>query len=362
MALALTKLFSKFTVSTPSHPNKVVGIDFGSSSLKVAEIELRDDVLTLSTYGELQLGPYAGATLGSGVKLDSEKSVEAIVDILRESGVESKSSVFALPLAGSFVTVMSLPFNKDENIATRVPVEARKYIPVPLTDVTLEWTELPYLGEGEQLTRDILLVAIQNDTLGVMRETLKAVQLVDQPLEIELFSTLRAAARQGDTSLAVIDMGASMCKLYISDNGYLRKIHRIPIGGITATETIAKTANITFEEAENRKRNYMAQQNTEIDIKPIVTSVFDRPFQEFKRVISMHETRTGTHINRVVLTGGSALFHDFSSYASYVLDREATLGNPFTKVAYPAFMEDKLKEIGPIFATAVGAALRTFEL
>jgi cell division ATPase FtsA len=76
----------------------------------------------------------------------------------------------------------------------------------------------------------------------------------------------------------------------------------------------------------------------------------------------MHEARSGTHIDRVVLTGGSSLFHDFSSYAGYVLDREVVLGNPFTKVAYPAFMEDKLKEIGPIFATAVGAALRTFEL
>jgi type IV pilus assembly protein PilM len=362
MALALTKLFSQFKVSSPSHPNRVVGIDFGSSSLKVAEIELRDEVLTLSTYGELQLGPYAGVGLGSGVKLNSEKSVEAIVDILRESGVDTKNSVFALPLAGSFVTVMSLPFNKEEDVSTRVPVEARKYIPVPLTDVTLEWTELPYLGTGEQLTRDILLVAIQNDALSVMRETLKAVQLIDQPLEIELFSTLRAATRQGDTSIAVIDMGASMCKLYVAENGYLRKIHRIPTGGIMATEAIAKVANISFEEAENRKRNYIAQQSVEIDIKPIVTNVFDRPFQEFKRVISMHEARSGTHIDRVVLTGGSSLFHDFSSYAGYVLDREVVLGNPFTKVAYPAFMEDKLKEIGPIFATAVGAALRTFEL
>jgi type IV pilus assembly protein PilM len=361
MVFGLKNIFTSLKGNTTIRPTKVVGIDFGSSSVKVVEINLREDVLALSTYGELQLGPYAESGLGSAVKLPVEKRIQALVDIMRESGVDTKDGVMALPLSDSFVTVMSLTAKKEENISTRVPVEARKYIPVPLNDIKLEWSEIPQ-GENEQaLTREVLLAAIQNEAFADMKTLLNAVQMATQPFEIELFSTLRATTRDTDESIAVIDVGAQMSKLYIAQEGFLRRIHRVRAGGMHATEALAKDLGISFEDAENKKRNYTANGKDSVEIKKVMSNAFDRPFQEFKRVIMQHEARTGKPITRVVLTGGSALFYDFASYASYMLDRETELTNPFSKVAYPAFMEDQLKSIGPIFATAVGAALRTFE-
>ncbi len=89
---------------------------------------------------------------------------------------------------------------------------------------------------------------------------------------------------------------------------------------------------------------------------------FERSLLEFKRVIKQHELRTGSPLNRVVLCGGSSTFNGFVEYAQYVLDRDVMLANPFSKVAYPAFMTDKLAEIGPVFTVAIGAALRPYEL
>jgi len=60
------------------------------------------------------------------------------------------------------------------------------------------------------------------------------------------------------------------------------------------------------------------------------------------------------------LTGGGAAFLDMPKIASYLLDRSVELVNPFNKVAYPAFLEDTLIEIGPTFSVALGAALRPF--
>ncbi len=362
MAFGLSKILSSLKTPAATGPRKVVGIDFGSSSVKVVEIELRDDVLTLNTYGELQLGPYAEGGLGSVVSLNKDKRIEALVDIFRESGVTAKEAVFALPLVDSFVTIMSLPAKKDEDIATKVPIEARKYIPVPMNDVALEWTELPSQEEGEALTREILLAAIQNDGLAEMHELMNAVQMMQQPFEIELFSTVRATTREDDSALAIIDVGALMSKLYIVEGGYLRRIHRVRAGGSHVTESIADFAKVTFDEAENMKRNFDGTEENAADIKKIAGKVFDHSFQEFKRVIQQHEARTGKTLQRVVLTGGGSLFHDFASYAGYILDRQIESYNPFDKVAYPAFMEDTLTEISPSFVTALGAALRTFEL
>jgi type IV pilus assembly protein PilM len=341
-----------------------VGIDFGSSSLKVAEVELRDDVLALSTYGELQLGPYGDVGMGEALKLPLPKQIEALVDIMRESAIGAKSGVLSLPISDSFVTVMNLTAKPTDDISTRVPVEARKYIPVPLGDVTLEWSEItkePEKDEATTLTREVLLAAIQNEALANMKSLLGSIQMVSEPSEIELFSTLRAATKETDTSLAVIDIGAQTSKLYIAEEGFLRAIHRVQGAGMLATQSLAKTLSMTFEEAGNTKRNYSSSMGHAMDIKKTMSGVFDRPFQEFKRVIAQYEAKTGKTIQRVTLTGGSALFFDFAAYAGYVLDKEVTLCNPFAKVAYPAFMEDKLKEIGPIFATALGAALRNFE-
>jgi type IV pilus assembly protein PilM len=365
MSFDFKTIFSSLKKVPTLQTAKVVGIDFGSSSIKVVEIESKEGVLTLTTYGELQLAPYGeGQNLGSAVKLPLRKRVEAIVDVMRESGVTAKNAVLALPLADSFVTVMSLPAGATEDISPRVNVEARKYIPVPLTDVALEWSEIPQSEKdgAPALTREVLLVAIQNNALADMQSILNSIEMISKPSEIELFSTLRAVTSDTDTSLAVIDVGAQTSKLYVAEGGFLQRIHRVQTGGSSVTSAIANALKISFEDAENIKRNYEPTSQHAPVIKKTVTDTFERTLQEFKRVIGQHELRTGVPIARVTLTGGSSLFPEFRALASYALDREVTVSNPFTKIAYPAFMEDTLNDISPIFSVALGAALRQFEV
>ena len=331
MTFDFKKVFSSLQTKKVLPLSKVVGIDFGSSSVKVVELEKRDDVIALATYGELQLGPYGETGMGSAVKLPIQKRIEAVVDVLRESGVTAKDCVFALPLSDSFVTMMSLPANAEEDIAPRVTVEARKYIPIPINDVTLEWTEIPQVGEAEALSREVLLVAIQNQSLSDIKMVLDAIGMISKPAEIELFSVLRSATKETDTSIAVIDLGASVSKLYIAQGGFLRRLHRVQFGGAFATTSIATQLQISFDEAENLKRNYSPQHPSAEVVKKSVEQTFERSFQEFKRVIGQYELRSGTPVGRIVLTGGGAAFTGAQQYSTYVFDREVEIINPFTR-------------------------------
>lgn len=362
MAFNFKQVFSSLQKASNEQPKKVVGIDFGSSSLKVVELEHRsDDVLALTTYGELQLGPYAESDMGSSVKLPLQKKIAALVDVMRESGVTAKDAVLSLPLSDSFVTVISLAAKQDEDISPRVHVEARKYIPVPITDVALEWTEIEQQKGASALSREVLVAAIQNTSLADMKTILDSIQMTSRPSEIEIFSSLRAITKESDTSVAIIDVGASISKLYIAEAGFLQRIHRVQAGGMHATSAIAKHLSVSFEEAENIKRNYTSNGANADVVKKAITTTFDRAFQEFKRVINQYEVRRGVPITRIVFTGGTVSFHDFSTYCAYQFDREIEITNPFTKVAYPAFMEDTLASIAPVFAVALGAALRPYE-
>lgn len=362
MSIGLKSFFAGLKPKTISAPTHVVGIDYGSSSVKVVELRQKDSALTLSTYGELQLGPYGEQDMGSITHLEMPKRIEALVDVLRESKVTATSGVMSLQLSTSFVTVFSLTAKENEDIGPRVRVEARKYIPVPMTDVTFDWSELPSLGSAPATVKDVLVAAVQNEAHANSLALLQAVKMSSQPTEIELFSTMRAISKTTDTSLAVIDLGAQTSKIYISKEGIIRKTHRVFAGGAQATDRIAKALAISFDDAENRKRNYSENDEQAVTIKKSVVSTFERPLQEFKRVLSQYELRCGEPVSRIVITGGSSTFRDMETYVNYMLDRSVERANPFAKVAYPAFMEDVLIDIAPTFSVAIGAALRSFEV
>ena len=358
--LKLAKLFS--TSAKNTMPESVVGIDYGSSSVKVVEVEYRKDMLVLKTYGELQIGPYGNSQLGNVVTLDERKKTEALTDLMKEAGVAAKTGVLALPLSSSFVTIMSLTAKPDEDIEPRVRVESRKYIPIPLTDVTLDWTELKPLGSAPKTVREILIVAVQNDAYGQMTNIMQAAQKFSQPSEIELFSAMRALEDTQVVSTAILDLGGGTSKMYITHEGMLRKIHRVRLGGVQATARIAELTGVSFEEAENLKRNFKHGGEHEDDVKRAVVSTFERPLQEFKRVLAQHEAKVGSSVGRIVLTGGTAAFAEMQPFASYMFDRTVEIANPFAKVAYPAFMEERLRDIAPTFSVAIGAALRPFDV
>jgi type IV pilus assembly protein PilM len=362
MAFDLKKVFSNLQPKKIIAPTKVVGIDFGSSSLKIVELEKKEGSIILSTYGELQLGPYIDTALGASVKLPLQKKVEALVDAFREAGVTAKDGVFAVPLSESFITVMSLAASADEDIAPRVNVEARKYIPVPITDVVLEWSEVTSQEtDVHLLAREVLLVALQNQSVADNKTLLDAITMTSRTSEIELFSSMRALIEAGDDITAIIDLGAGMSKLYIVNKGILQKIHRVPQGGFLTSQALSTQLQIALEDAENLKRSVMPGDERFAVIQKSIEHTLARPLTEFKRVIEQFEIKTNMHIARIVLTGGVVSSDTVMRSVAYTLGREVEKAVPFKKVVAPAFLSDTLESIGPSFATALGAALRQFE-
>lgn len=357
--MSLAKLFSFAQASTS--PTRVVGIDVGSSSIKVVELQNKDDVLTLMTYGELQLGPYTDAPIGSIAQLAPAIERQALVDILRESAVKAQTAVFAMPLASSFVTTMTLAAEEKEDISPRVRVEARKYIPVPISEVTLDWAEVDTRSVVSKTSRDVLLAAIQNDALKRFNTLLESVNFTNPPTEIECFSTIRALYEPAEESVAIIDMGALSTKLYVSHNGLLQRMYRVKGGGAAVTERIAKELNLDFAVAEELKRTVIKDEADFLPAQKANQIGLDRILREFRQVIEEYEARSGAEITTLYVTGGASAFPGTVNFIAERLERKVSEVQPFQKVAYPAFMEDVMQDLGTTFSVALGAALRSFE-
>src|SRR3989338_7892830 len=141
MAFSLGNIFKNLTGGAKEV--SVLGIDIGASSAKLVQLRASRGIAVLETYGEIALGPYGGQPIGKAVKLSPEKTAEALKDLMKESNVTAKSAGVSIPFSSSLVSVIDLPPADAEALKRIVPIEARKYIPVAISEVSLDWFVIP---------------------------------------------------------------------------------------------------------------------------------------------------------------------------------------------------------------------------
>ncbi|MFW0871136.1 MAG: type IV pilus assembly protein PilM [Patescibacteria group bacterium] len=342
-----------------SHSNKFVGVDIGSSSIKVVQLSRQKGVISLDTFGEIALGPYAGKEIGHSVRLDTPQYAEALRDLLRESQVDARTAGLSIPLKSSLVFNMKMPKMSDSKLDEMVRLEARRYIPVSVSEVSLDWSIIPNLNnDGEKDNfQTIMVVAIHKDTLNKFKEIADQAKLDLQFLEIETFSTIRSVLRHENNSSAIIDIGASITKIYIIEYGIVQKSQVIPVGSqnmIKSLETQRKLSaigeDLNIAQAEELQRQIEESQRIPVDLDRILTEV--------KKIILSYQKSNRKNIEEVILTGGGSILKGVMPYVVESLETEVSIAHPFNKVDTPAFLEDTLRDAGPEFSVAIGLGMR----
>lgn len=376
MAFSLGNLFKSF--GSGGGNGSFVGIDVGSSSIKLVQLRAARGVAVLETYGEIALGPYGDQPVGKVVKLDPEKLAQALKDLMKEANVTATEAGVSIPFSSSLITVIDLPQVDAASLARIIPIEARKYIPVPVSEVSLDWFVIPK-DEGQQSAfadmtqkkpmsvahgQEVLLVAIQNTVLQGYQAIMRDSNLTASFYEIEIFSAVRAALGHGLAPVLVVDLGASTTKMYIVERGVVRMTHLLTLGGQQITETLGRTMTWEFEKAERVKREKGFVENTawsaeeSARIKEALLSTLSRIFTEANRVLLSYGQRYNKDVSSVVFTGGGASLPGLAEIAKQSLNAQVSIAEPFARTEAPAFLASVLGQIGPSFTVPVGLALR----
>ncbi|HET9641321.1 MAG TPA: type IV pilus assembly protein PilM [Candidatus Paceibacterota bacterium] len=345
----------------------VLGVDIGSSSLKVVQLRKDKGQAVLETYGELALGPYGGSEVGLSTNLSAEQITETLKDLLREAKATTTSVGVSIPFARSLLTLVELPYRKDpKEQQTVIELEARKYIPVPISEVQLDWFVVPKgapsdfdqkAPDNKNETVDVLLVAVHNDELAFLQSIVKGAGLTSSFFEIEIFSTIRATVDDPVKPTMIIDVGAASTKTYVIEHGVVALSHSINIGSQDITRAISVAGNLSINEAEAVKK----QHGLMGDGSGGPELVFTQIFAEVKRVLVQYETTHKKSVSAIVLTGGGGVTKELGGFAKSLFSIDVRVADPFSKTAAPAFMRPVLEAIGPEFAVAVGLALRKLE-
>ena len=369
-----TKIMAEFNLNalrgTPS-VEIAVGVDIGTSSIKLVELKKKNGRAVLGTYSTLALGPYANLDVGATTNLSSDVLAKAIGDALKEGSISTKEAALSIPSSASLVFLLELPAAITEReLPDIVPTEARKFIPVPISEVTLDYWVIPHRQEGfyeddrskaelAPAKSEVLTAAIHNDTLSKYRDLTKISGLDCDIFEIEVFSSIRSTFAHELSAVLLIDFGASKTKLAVVEYGIVRSFHIINKGSFDITTNIANSLAVSFGKAEDIKRDVGILGNgTNRAASDIAKLVVDYILSETQTVIQAFERKYEKPISKVILTGAGSLLPGFREHAADLFRTEVAYGNPFEKVEVPEFVAKVLAETGPEFAVALGLALR----
>lgn len=371
----LTSLSNAFKAEKMS--NDALGVDIGSSSIKVVQLKKKNGKAVLETYGVLSLGPYGNTDVGAITSLKPDDIARALTDVMKESNVTTKSAVISIPSLASLIFTLTLPGKIDENQLSKIiPLEARKYIPVPITEVSLDWFVIPQeaeLTETEvnanstitpnpqnpaQPKIEVLVVAIQNDTLSQYQEILKKTDLHSESFEMEIFSNIRSSFNHELAPVMLIDFGASKTKISIVEGGVVRVFHVVNRGSQDISRNISQSLSVTFEEAEKLKRAVGLDASIDPRVEKVTRLSINYIFTDINSIVFAYEKKYNKNVSKVFLAGGGSLMKGLLESAKENFKIEVVYSNPFSKTETPAFLGPILEISGPEFSVAVGLALR----
>lgn len=351
-----------------TNPKKCLGIDIGTSSIKIVELSrlgVWKERVKLENYGEVSLftlfeKPFRTFEKGS-LLLSAQEISRAIKAILIEAKISTSQAVFSIPDFSTFFTTFELPPLTKNELPEAVKFEARHHIPLPLAEVTLDWLLIG--GEVSDKRKEklqILLLAVPNEVINQYREIVRLSQLKLLFLEAEVFSLVRALIKENKKIQVLVDIGAQSTTVSIIDQGILKRTHSFDFSGNELTRVLAIALNIDYQEAENFKKKY-GLISPEKQIAEIFYPLIDLILREIEKISQDFYQSEGKDIDQVILAGKSALFPGLRDYFFSRLKKEVIIANPFSDIFYPPILEETLKEMGPAYAIAVGAARRGIE-
>ena len=344
-------------------PKNYLGIDISASAIKLVELEKEEGRHKLKNYGIFSLKEYFKQEwyqiFSGSRKLTSKEIAEIITKTIKEAKITSRQVYLSLPVYSSFSTLIDLPTMSEKEIEAAIPFEAKKYVPVPISEVVLDWSIVESPPQQKEL--QVLLIAVPKEIINNYQQAIQLAGLNLSALEEEIFSLSRALVGNDKSTIILIDAGVRSISIGIVDGGYIRVISNLEMGGIKLDRTISQQMGFSLEEAEKLKKDFSDNQLTNeqnSQLKEIIHSVLNMVIFEIKKLIDSYQNKYKRKIEKCILVGGSIQVPGFIEHFVNKLGLEVSLGDPFSRVIYPPLLKPIIKEIGPSLSVAVGLAMR----
>jgi type IV pilus assembly protein PilM len=338
---------------------EIVGIDIGSSSVKLVQLEEQKGAYQLKNAGIL---PLPSEAIVDNSLMDTTSIVETIKSLVKSLDVKAKDAVCSISGNSVIIRKISLPAMTPEELEDQIAWEAEQYIPFDINDVNLDFEILDTdLSASGKMT--VLLVAskkeIINEYVAVFNEAgLKLVVVDVDSFAVQNIFEQNYAPAPGDV-VALVNIGATIMNLNVVKDGVSLFTRDVQMGGNLYTEELQRQFALSGQDAERVKVTLDFPDKERLT--DAIARINETVSIEINRSLDFYNSSAEDQkISKVYLSGGCAKVALLAESVGQRLGLPVELLNPLQKIACNEknFDPEYLQEIGPLVAVAAGLAMR----
>jgi len=341
-------------------------VDIGSNGIKLVELKKKGKRSYLYTYG------FSDKNLLSereGGFLEINATAELLKKICAKAKTVSKMALGSLPSSVVYNALLTIPSLKKEDRDGYIKRQIEKLIPIPLTDVIIDWKPVKKVNSNGKFAIDkfklpseeVFFTAAPKKIIASYSEIFKKAGLILVSLEAESLALISSLIGKDPSPILVIDMGANQTEFMVVENGVPILFHTLKFGGTSFTNILAKVMGIEREEAEEAKRDL----KNEMAFPTIFNEALSPIVEGIRYIFELYgkqKNEISAKPEKIILAGGSSLLPHLDAKLTEIFDIKTYLGDPWARVVYAEDLKPVLDSIGPRFATSLGLALKKIEV
>lgn len=338
------------------------GLDIGTSSIKAVWLSREKDTISLNSASSL---PAPTPGMQSESPVDHQEVSQVINQLVNDAKITTNNVNIAISESHIFTKVIEMPFLSEKELSTAIYWEAEQYVPASLDTVALDYSVLrkPKDGKSDQKMQ-VLLVAAPHELIKKYQKILEVAGLALVSVEPETLSGIRGVLSQDSspTSL-IINIGSMTTSLSIVQDGVMVFNYYVALGGVALTRAIASAFGVAIDKAEEYKKIYgLSDKNFGGKVTAAIEPIFSSMIIEVKKAIAFYNEKYKNEslISQILLVGGGAKLPGIDVYFVRSTGIETVIANPW-KMRDVRNVPEKLLDIGPEYAVAVGLALKEYE-
>ncbi len=345
-----------------------LGVDIGTTNIKVVEVKQGEQLPRVVNYGFLQSSGHLlrsnDVIQTSSLKLFSEHATDLLKAITAKMKVGTTTVLASLPIFSVFTSVFEFPEMPENELEKSLTFQARQYIPLPISEVAIDWMKV---GEREDdkgfRYQQVLLISVPQELIKKYQLIFKGAGLNLKLLEIESLSLGRSLIGSDQTPTIVVDIGSRSSSVAFFDKGQFKFASQSDYAGSSLTQALASSLNVNPLRAEELKKEHgIINIGPNYELSTIMLPFLDVIISEVKKAQFNYQSQFFAPHNteRLIITGGGANLAGIEKYFEKEFNFPVIKASPFTKFEYPSVVEPLLSELNPTLTVALGLALKEF--
>lgn len=341
--------------------NHLVGVDLGSSLIKIAELKITGAGYGLHKFGMSKIPP---GTIVEGRIADMKGLATKIRSLFKSQKIRKKNVAISTGGHSVVIKVITTDAHPEKKLHDAIYSEAEQYIPYDIDDVNIDYQ---ILGENKFSPNrmNILIVAAKKDLVAEYIELIQLAGLNLRIMDVDIFALqniheILPYERQGKIDL-IVDIGASRTSLNILRAHSSLMLRDAEFGTNQILETLSNQYDVTIEEAEMAMNGELKDMMNPENIQEIRHRVIQSWTAEICEVVNTYQSSAKEEsIEKIILSGGGVFVEGFKDRLISELDADVSIINPFESliVNRKKFPDSFITNAAPLAPIAIGLALR----